>query len=437
MDAPAATAGLIEFLRTLDVSDEEIARAQAEGPQALQLLASERLLIGGAPKYTSPETANLAGVPLELADRFWRAMGFPDVPDDQRVFTDADVKMLGAAGAMIAHGISEPEVALQLTRVMGLSLARVAESQVDAFREALEPPLRAAGASDEEIATATLQTSRELLPTLEDFLLYIWRRHLAAAVRRNVIMKYSADVPTITLTVGFVDMVGFTALAQELSDRELGRIVERFEGLAYDTVASFGGRVVKWIGDEVMFVAENARTAAEIALRLAEEHARADDLPDVSVGLAAGPVLSREGDYLGPTVNLAARIVSVARPGTVVVSETVRDELEAEDSEDFVWRPLRPRMLKGIGRVRLWKLVRAVPGGPRPKKKSEGDDEEEYDDDDPPERVVRTRERAEDILDGARDVLDQVGPPLERIEEVVERIKERRRSARSRRPERS
>ena len=429
MDTEPATAGLIEFLHGLGVADEEIDRARRQGGQALQLLASERLLFGGAPKYTAPETADRAGVPRDLADRFWRALGFPDVGEEERVFTDADVQMLGSAGEIIAHGISEPDVALQLTRVMGLSLARVAESQVDAFREGLEPPLRAAGAPEDEIARATLEASRELLPTLEAFLIYIWRRHLAAAVRRNVMMGYSPEVPAIDLVVGFVDMVGFTAISQQLDGRELGRIVERFEGLAYDTVAAFGGRVVKWIGDEVMFVAEDVLTAAEIALTLAEAHADADDLPDVTVGLALGPVLSREGDYLGPTVNLASRIVSLARARTVVVSESVYDALRESESEAYVWRPLRPRILKGIGRVRLWKLVRSV--GATSEAGPEEDEEE------PPERVARTKAAVEDVLVRAQEVVGRVAPPLERIEEVVEQVKERRRSARTRRPERS
>jgi adenylate cyclase len=407
----SATDALVQFLRDHGIPEDQIQAARAEGPRALELLASERMLIGEEAKYTAPECAAIAGVPEDLADRFWRALGFPDVPKDQPIFTDADARMLAAAGQLIERGISEPEVALQVTRVMGLSLARVAEAQVESFRQSIEAAMREAGADDDQIALTVLQLATALIPTLEAFLLYTWRRHLAAAARRHMVAHFGDEDPGVSLVVGFVDMVGFTSLSQQLDDRQLGRIVERFEGLAYDTVAACGGRVVKWIGDEVMFVAEDVLSAAEIALRLAEAHSEADDLPDVAVGLAAGKVLPREGDYLGPTVNLAARIVSVARRGTVVISEPTRDLLKETQTEDFVWRPLRPRVLKGIGRVQLSKLARA--------RNLEADEEG-------PAPIASTRARVENALVRASDVVDQVGEPLERIEEAVKRVKERR-----------
>ena len=416
---------LIEFLREQGVLEDEIQAAAAQGFVPLQLLASERIIIGGEQRYTAADVATMAAVEQDLADRFWRALGFPDVAEDQRVFTEADARMLAAAGAMIAQGVSHPEDALQVTRVMGLSLARVAEAQIGTLRDTVEASMRQASASEEQIAVNLTRMATQLLPTLESFLVYTWRRHLADAARRHTVAALeSGGEARISLTVGFVDMAGFTALSQQLEDRELGRIVERFEGLAYDTVAACGGRVVKWIGDEVMFVVEEATAAAEIGLRLAEAHAAAEDLPDVSVGLSAGEVLPREGDYLGLTVNVAARIVSIARPATVVVSESVRDLLAGSGTEDYVWRPLRPRTLKGLGRVPMWKLARGIPA-------SGAADEDEQ----PPARIARTREDVHDVLEEAKDLVDRVGPPLEKIEETIERVKERRRSARSRRRE--
>ena len=412
MPIVSAAEALVQFLRDHGVPEDQIEQARAEGPRALELLASERMLIGEEAKYTAPECAAIAGVPEDLADRFWRALGFPDVAKDQAIFTEADARMLAAAGQLIERGISEPEVALQVTRVMGLSLARVAEAQVESFRESIEAAMREAGASDDEIALTVLQLASALIPTLEAFLLYTWRRHLAAAARRHMVSHFGEEDPGVSLVVGFVDMVGFTSLSQQLDDRELGRIVERFEGLAYDTVAARGGRVVKWIGDEVMFVADDVVSGAEISLRIAEAHAAADDLPDVAVGLAAGKVLPREGDYLGPTVNLASRIVSAARRGTVVISEATRDLLQETGTEDYVWRPIRPRVLKGIGRVQLWKLARAQTlerteeSGRAP--------------------IAATRARVENALVRAAEAVDQVGEPLERIEETVKRVKGRR-----------
>jgi adenylate cyclase len=156
------------------------------------------------------------------------------------------------------------------------------------------------------------------------------------------------------LTVGFADMVGFTLLSQHLQEDELGAVVQRFEDISYDTVGMLGGRVVKMIGDEVMFVVDDATAAIRIGLALAEAYADDDLLSDVRVGLAMGPVLVREGDYFGATVNLASRIVNIANPGTVLVSESLHERLNAEAPGEFSSRPLGRQVLKGIGPVRLW-----------------------------------------------------------------------------------
>jgi adenylate cyclase len=161
------------------------------------------------------------------------------------------------------------------------------------------------------------------------------------------------------LAVGFADMVGFTVLSQHLGDAELAAVVSRFEELAHDTVVALGGRVVKMIGDEVMFVVQTVTGAAEIGLSLAEAYADDELLSDVRVGLAVGPVLVQDGDFYGPVVNLASRLVGVANPGTVLVSGEFRTALVDEGGQDFDTRALRPRNLKDIGLVQLWKLSRA------------------------------------------------------------------------------
>jgi adenylate cyclase len=148
-----------------------------------------------------------------------------------------------------------------------------------------------------------------------------------------------------------------------VGDDELAAIVDQFEQLAFDVVTAQGGRVVKMIGDEVMFTVDAADAAAQIGLALAEGTRGADELSDLRVGLAAGPLLEREGDLYGPVVNLASRITSIAFPGTIVVSESVRDQLEGQ--EEYRLRSMRARYLKDIGRVPLWVLRRAAPAESR------------------------------------------------------------------------
>jgi adenylate cyclase len=160
------------------------------------------------------------------------------------------------------------------------------------------------------------------------------------------------------LAVGFADMVGFTLLSQHLSDPELAAVVRRFEELSHDIVTGLGGRVVKMIGDEVMFVVENVADAARIGLDLADAYADDDLLSDVRVGLAVGPVLLREGDYFGRTVNLAHRIVNIGNPGTVLISDEFQTALLAVAPDEYTTKPLRPRLLKDLGRMQLWWLGR-------------------------------------------------------------------------------
>ena len=161
------------------------------------------------------------------------------------------------------------------------------------------------------------------------------------------------------MAVGFADMVGFTVLSQHLGDEELAAVVARFEELAHDTVVALGGRVVKMIGDEVMFVVQNATGAAQIGLSLAEAYAGDDLLSDVRVALAVGPVLVKDGDFYGPVVNLASRLVNVARPGTVLISDEFKAALDGEGAPGIDTRALRTRTLKDLGRVQMWKLIRA------------------------------------------------------------------------------
>jgi adenylate cyclase len=189
----------------------------------------------------------------------------------------------------------------------------------------------------------------------------VWRRHLAVAVgRRNA---RGEDPDAHEIAIGFADLEGFTALSQQLPDDELAQVVDRFETIAYDVVSAHAGRVVKMIGDEVMFTVDAADAAAQIGLALAEGTRGADELSDLRVGLAAGPLLEREGDLYGPVVNLASRITSIAFPGTIVVSESVRDQLEGQ--EEYRLRSMRARYLKDIGRVPLWVLRRAAPAESR------------------------------------------------------------------------
>jgi adenylate cyclase len=318
--------------------------------QSVQWRALAEVLLG-KPELTSAEVARAAGVELDAARRLWQALGFPPVPDDDRLFTGADVDVLRTARTLIEQQ-NDPAVLVQLARVTGQSLARVADAQLSAAAERLER-LRLAEASPGDATFGALAERIEALaPSLERFLEYVWRRHLLAGLLR---LSATPQVDRVQ-TVGFADLVGFTSMSEALDTRELAAIVDRFEAIAYEQIPERGGRVVKTIGDEVMFVTDDATAAAEIALGLVEAHARDPELPDVRAGLARGPVLAWEGDLFGPTVNLASRLVNFARPGTVLVADELGEQLRDEPA--FALQHLRPVRLQGLGRVRSWVLRR-------------------------------------------------------------------------------
>jgi len=167
------------------------------------------------------------------------------------------------------------------------------------------------------------------------------------------------------MAVGFADMVGFTAMSERLSLDDLAGVVDRFEEISLDVVTSEGGRIVKTMGDECMFVADSARAAARIGVRLAEHHTDDAYAADVRIGLACGPVLPADGDYFGPTVNLASRLVGIADPGNVLISAAMRAELDSTAPGEFSFRSAPNRELKGIGEVEMvWCGWAASPHAP-------------------------------------------------------------------------
>jgi adenylate cyclase len=356
-----ALAAVRDMLLGLGCTPAELAEAEREG--TLPLLAVERLILPEVATHDLATVCELTGLDADQVIDLWRTLGYPVPRPDEVAFTDADVDILTEIGQLLAGDVASTGLVLQMSRVIGSSMARIASSQVDAISARVAGSPRAlvragdAPLTDERIVVS----AAALLPIVPQVLAATWRRHLQAAIRRRLTIVEAGQGQLGV--VGFADLVGFTALSQQVGDDELAAIVDQFEQLAFDVVTAQGGRVVKMIGDEVMFTVDAADAAAQIGLALAEGTRGADELSDLRVGLAAGPLLEREGDLYGPVVNLASRITSIAFPGTIVVSESVRDQLEGQ--EEYRLRSMRARYLKDIGRVPLWVLRRAAPAESR------------------------------------------------------------------------
>jgi adenylate cyclase len=194
------------------------------------------------------------------------------------------------------------------------------------------------------------------VPVLENLIGYVWRRHLAATAGRG--LAGSDEMVARRMAVGFADLVGFTSLTRHVDEAELAVLVERFESVAFDSVAELGGRVIKTVGDEVMFAADDARTGAEIALHLLEGVEAIDELPDLRVGVAFGNLLARLGDLYGEPVNLASRLASVARPGSVLIDRELAAELDGDDR--YRVRRVPPRPVRGYALLQPLRLRREI-----------------------------------------------------------------------------
>ena len=321
-----------------------------------------------------------ASVSLRSAQKFWHALGFPNVGDADVVFTGADVIALQSVAGLVRSDVFDEPTALAMTRALARTTDRLAVWQTQLIAEALgdlSAPAQTAesfdsgalpdttrAVPDPATARATAVKLADIADDLEPLLIYAWRRHLSAAISRMVSdSEPTQDQRGVVRCVGFADLVSFTGLVRQLSERELASMVQRFEALASDVVTAHSGRVIKTVGDEVLFVAIGSGPAAAIALDLVQAMAQDDVLPDVRVGLASGQVVSRLGDVFGTTVNRASRLTALARPRTVLVDDAFAASLAMVSG--FEMFALRRRTLRGIGPVTPWALRRADQAGRR------------------------------------------------------------------------
>jgi adenylate cyclase len=313
----------------------------------------------GRPALNAAEIAAKTGVSTEQARRFWQALGFPRVPAEDRVFTQKDAEMLRAAAAILERETLAPDVLLQMTRATGQALARIATMHVLSIADEIVALMRNQALSEKDRADVVATLGESLLQSHEPFLGYVWRRHVLAAILQRIATSNDRASEDETGTIGFADLVDFTAISRSLAEHELAQMVERFEQIAYEQIPDRGGRVVKMLGDEIMFANSDSHAAADTALALAEACEADPILPDVRVGLALGPMLAWEGDLYGNTVNLASRLVGIAHPGTVLIADDLAERLRLDPA--FTLHEIRATKLKGIGKTTPWVLRRPQP----------------------------------------------------------------------------
>lgn len=345
---------LLEYLVDLGATIDDL---KATNRGELPLLASTIALSGNRERLTLEGVAAVAGVEPALIARTWRAAGFPD-PDP-----DADVPSFWASDAEIltilraAIGLFGEDVTIQLVRVLGAAAARVADASVSAFVVNVVPQAVEHDRSGLELARANAE-SMVLLDGVSRAFDTLLRHHIELGFRPLDAMESAVGIDLVRRSVGFADLVDSTAWTQQRDLPALSQALSAFDSTASEIVVERGGRVVKLIGDSVMFVANDPVAAADIALALVDAFAAHDLLPPVRTGVATGDVLARDGDFSGAIVNLAARAVSIARPSTLLVDRETRDALDG--SAAFSCRTAGSFALKGFRkRVPLSRIKRA------------------------------------------------------------------------------
>jgi len=319
---------------------EELADAAADAPWRLATIAGDRALRPGV-AHSQQDLTELLGIDQATIDEMRRAVGYAQVDPDEPVFTAQDVDAFRTFA--IARPMFSDKAVVAFTRTLGSSLARIADAANSMFVADVEGDLAASGATELERAKANLE-ALGLLDGLRPVIDSIFRRHMQQVLDRSRRAREhitpTSGTDLARMAIGFVDLSGYTSLSRDLDARALSELVERFEVIASDAALAHDGRVIKLVGDAVMYAAVEPDDAVETARDLlvafsAESHVRAHG------GIAFGEVLARGGDYYGPVVNVAARLSEVAVPDEVLVTREVADRVEGLE-------PAGRRMLKGF-----------------------------------------------------------------------------------------
>jgi adenylate cyclase len=349
-DAPEADErrALLEYLTARGATLEQMVEAHRTG--SLPALAGELVLGTRHATVSVQEMADRSGVPVERVQRVLLANGLPATPDSQ---VPQGLAVLMASFEQGAAILGDESI-LAFSRALGAAATNVAEAAVALFYAELGPGTEREGAT--ELARAQVaETATLAFATVPDVLSQVLLAQFDRATRRaSVSREWSATTGAAAVAVagemvalGFVDLVGSTAWAEALDLREQSLALSRFESAAWTSAVLAGGRVVKMIGDEVFFAAPTPEAAARIGVEVLRAVALDPVLPPARGAVGFGLVAPREGDYFGPLVNLVARLVKVAAPGSLVVTEAVAAALSPEQ---WAMTDLGPQPVRGLER---------------------------------------------------------------------------------------
>lgn len=313
-------------------------------PRRPSLVDLEHAILGEVPVFTAHDL-DQGGIAITDVRRLWRALGLP-LNEESITFTGTDTTTLGALIDAVDRGAIDLDTVVDLARATGQTMARLADWQISALMPQIEEQA-GQDAAGSRLGSA-VHVVEELRDVFEQVLVNAWRRHLAAAVGRVEVLR--GEVEDIAegsrITIAFADLVSFTALSNRIDEGRIGDLVEKFESRCHDVIQSHGGRLIKSLGDSVLFVNDDPVRALETAEGIIKVIGRDPRMPDVRVGMATGHVVTRMGDVFGPPVNLASRLTNIARRNRVIIDAETAGLLPPAQ---FETRPIPARPVRGFG----------------------------------------------------------------------------------------
>ncbi|TML89743.1 MAG: adenylate cyclase [Actinobacteria bacterium] len=345
-------ARLIRFAERRGIPPDEVARISADQGDMLASFTRWALQSGRGSLYTRREAAERCGLDTDLVDQIWAAAGLLDQPGAY----EEDLEALQLVATALKFGLPV-DVLLQLLRVFADSLGRVSDAATRVFHLHVHEQFRVQGLHGAELLAATQSIADPLTGLIEPAVMYFHRKSWERANREDLLLhlrEESTAPGELVRAMLFVDLSSYTPLTEAMGDAAAASVVGQFSDIVREAAAAHDGQIVKQIGDEFMLAFPTARTAVGFGIGIrARAHAQ-PNFPGLRIGAHCGPVLFREGDYYGATVNLAARVTSAAARDQFLITEALRGQIAGSGIDTTT---VGSRSLKGIsGDVELYEV---------------------------------------------------------------------------------
>jgi class 3 adenylate cyclase len=321
---------------------ESLAAAVREG--RVESMYGTRLFEAGS-SIELDEAAARAGLEPDQLQQLTAALGF-----SWNGLRQSDVEIFDIL--RVARDAGLPwEAILGMTRVLGDSLRRIADSEIRMVHVYVHERLMAEGASEDEVERLISGIEQNLAPLIDPMIQRLHREYLLEAMMEDAFFHLpdsdtkASELGSVEATIAFVDIASFTALAEARGDDTALHVLDRIDTTVRPLLVEHDGKLVKHVGDGFMLAFRDPAAAVHFAVATQAELARDRDLPAIRVGINTGPALYRTGDFLGSAVNVASRVVNAAMPGQILLTEPVA---VAADKAGIEVEELGVRMMRGV-----------------------------------------------------------------------------------------